>query len=125
MNLESLKPVLTLVRRHCFDCSLGEQSESVLANGPVPGISEIKSAPNSEHQWWLLLLALVLVIVCSGALVYCWKARRVYNGITPGKGEWVYRDEYPLIYWCYMGLFLVWDCDVIYVLITLVHQVLG
>ena len=83
----------------------------------------MKTGPKCDPQWWLLFLALVLVIVTSSALAYCWRAKRVYNGITPGKGEWIYRDENPIIYWCYMALFLVWDCAVIYELITLVHKI--
>jgi hypothetical protein len=35
------------------------------------------------------------------------------------RGQWIYRDENPLIYWAYMVLFLVADAAILFQLITI------
>lgn len=78
-----------------------------------------------DSGWFLIILSAVFAAGGSGYLVYCLKSKRTYVGnLTPlsnpwGPGEWVYRDEDPFIYWCYMALILFYDAVMIYLLLHL------
>jgi hypothetical protein len=74
-------------------------------------------------RWFLTILAAILVTACSGFLVYSLKKGRIY--IVPawgGRGDWIYRDDTPLIYWFCMVLYLIWDSGCIYVLFELLTK---
>jgi hypothetical protein len=50
------------------------------------------------------MLSLIFATVCSVYLLYCWRKQRLYNGVALMHGQWIRRDENPLIYWVYMAL---------------------
>jgi len=71
---------------------------------------------------FLIVVSLVLSLGFSGYLLYCWKRRKIYNGIAPAHGVWIYRDKDPFFYWFYMAFFSFWDAAVIYEFITLMFH---
>jgi hypothetical protein len=77
-----------------------------------------------DSGWFLVILSAIFAAGGSGYLVYCLKSRRTYvaNAVWRNireAGEWVYRDEDPFIYWCYMALLLFYDAVMIYLLLHL------
>jgi hypothetical protein len=73
-------------------------------------------------RWFLIVLSLALAAGFSGFLLYCLVKRKFYNGRSPMRGAWIYRDEDPFIYWMYMALYSVFDGAVIYQFFKLSHQ---
>jgi hypothetical protein len=56
-------------------------------------------------RWSLILLSLAIAVGFAGYVLYCLSKRKVFNGIAPFRGEWIYRDEDSLLYWLYIVFF--------------------
>lgn len=66
--------------------------------------------------WFLVILSAITMTFLSGFLVYSLKKGRTYSA-SPwgGRGEWIYRDDTPGIYWFCLALLLFYDAAIIYV----------
>ena len=82
----------------------------------------LPAGSNSHSPWFLAALCLLMIAIFSTYLVYSWKVRKIYTNVPGFKGDWIYRDEDPAIYWFYMAMCFGWDIVSIWQFIVQLHK---